>query len=178
MVKRLQEIKSDFRSSDGMSFPESFIATLKVGIAKKVAGSCDGILMNFCSPAYAGGVAKSVRESYGGNLEIACYLKTFFSKSTETATKLAINEFGNYDMLVHYHKMFEKRRRGRPHSYGEIFADLSGQATGNFSSKSRPEGTFRIRFKSSGRPELPFRACIHTLPPGKRSNSSSKPSRR
>jgi len=108
MVKRFQEIKRDFRSSDGMSFPESFVATLKIGIAKKVAGSCDGILMNFCSPVYAGGVAKSVREFYGGNLEIACYLKTFFSKSTETATKLAINEFENYDMLGHYHKMFEK----------------------------------------------------------------------
>jgi hypothetical protein len=107
MVKRLQEIKRDFRSSDGMLFPQSFVATLKIGIAKKVAGSCDGILMNFCSPAYAGGVAKSVRESYSGNLEIACYLKTFFSKSTETATKLAINEFENYNMLTHYHKMFE-----------------------------------------------------------------------
>ena len=108
MLERLQEIKSEFPSSDGMSFPETFIATLKVGIAKKVAGDCDGILMNFCSPGYAGRVAKSVSESYSGKLEIACYLKTFFSKSKETATKLAIDEFGNYDMLPHYHKMFER----------------------------------------------------------------------
>jgi hypothetical protein len=107
-VKRLQEMKSEFPDGDGVSFPESYIATLKIGIAKKVAGSCDGILMNFCSPGYAGKVAKSVRESYSGNLEIACYLKTFFSKSKEVATKLAIDEFGNYDMLGHYHKMFEK----------------------------------------------------------------------
>jgi luciferase-like monooxygenase len=108
MVKRLQEIRIEFPSSDGISFPESYIATLKVGIAKKVAGSCDGILMNFCSPGYAAGVVKGVRESHSGNLEMACYLKTFFSKSKETATKLAIDEFDNYNMLGHYHKMFEK----------------------------------------------------------------------
>jgi len=108
MVKRLLEIKSIFPKGDGALFPESYIATLKSGIARKVAGSCDGILMNFCSPGYAGKLVRNVRESYKGNLEVACYLKTFFSKSKETATKLAIAEFGNYDMLSHYHKMFEK----------------------------------------------------------------------
>jgi hypothetical protein len=107
-MQRLQEIKSEFPKRDGLTFPESFIATLKIGIAKKSAGNSDGILLNFCSPKYAGELAQNVIASFKGNLEIGCYLKTFFSKSKETATRLAIEEFAKYNSMGQYHKMFER----------------------------------------------------------------------
>src|SRR5271166_5022839 len=106
MMQRLSEIKNAFSKEGGISFPETYIATLKAGIAKRVAGSCDGILMNFCSANYAGEVASEVRQSYTASLEIGCYLKTFHSSSNEIATKLAVVEFANYNMLGQYHKMF------------------------------------------------------------------------
>jgi hypothetical protein len=49
-----------------------------------------------------------VRKSYSGKVETACYLKTFFSSSLESARKLAIEEFVKYNTLGHYHKMFEE----------------------------------------------------------------------
>jgi len=106
LLKRLEEIRKGF--SEGLiSFPESYVAALRAGIAKKAAGKSDGILLNFCPPGHAKAVVDSVLKSFSGKIETACYLKAFFSKSNESAKKLAIEEFVKYDMLGHYHKMFE-----------------------------------------------------------------------
>ncbi len=89
-------------------FQKADVATLRAGIARDVAGKCDGILMNFCPADFARTVVDSVRISFNGKLETACYLKVFYSKSEDAARRLAVEEFVKYDSLGHYHKMFEK----------------------------------------------------------------------
>ncbi len=107
LLQRLEEIRSGFKESS-IHFPESYVATLRVGIARQVAGKADGIILNFCPPEYATTVVGAVRKSYSGTLEVACYMKAFFSESEEAARRLAIAEFMRYDMLPQYHKMFER----------------------------------------------------------------------
>ncbi|MGA2875001.1 MAG: LLM class flavin-dependent oxidoreductase [Nitrososphaerales archaeon] len=104
MLQRLQNLRKDFGSS---AFPQVFIATLKTGIAKKVAGSSEGILLNFCTPEHARRVVASYKEAFSGSTEFACYLKVFYSKSDAVAKKLLVREFENYATLEQYRKMFE-----------------------------------------------------------------------
>jgi hypothetical protein len=105
LLKKLDELRSGFA---GVPFPESYIATLRQGIATKVAGKSDGLLLNFCPPKFASTVVEAVRRSFSGQVKTACYLKVFFSASDQVAKKLAIEEFVKYDLLAHYHEMFEK----------------------------------------------------------------------
>jgi alkanesulfonate monooxygenase SsuD/methylene tetrahydromethanopterin reductase-like flavin-dependent oxidoreductase (luciferase family) len=105
LIQRLEDIRAGFDSS--ITFPESYVAALRSGIARKSAGKSDGILLNFCPPGHAKSVVDSVRKSYNGKIETACYLKTFFSKSADQAKKLAIEEFVKYNTMGHYHRMFE-----------------------------------------------------------------------
>src|SRR5579872_3071253 len=107
LLAQLEEIRKNL-AENSVVLPETYIATLKVGIAREVAGKCDGIILNFCPPDYAMTLVDDVRKSFPGKLEVACYLKAFFSKSKEISTKLAIEEFVMYDSLPQYHKMFEK----------------------------------------------------------------------
>jgi len=107
LLARLEEIRSNLRERS-VTLPETYIATLKAGIAREVAGKCDGIILNFCPPEFAKTIVDGVKDSFSGKLEVACYLKVFYSKSKEQSTKLAINEFVMYDSLPQYHKMFEK----------------------------------------------------------------------
>jgi len=107
LIQRLDELRRDF-SLKSASFPESYVATLRSGIAKEVSGKCDGILLNFCPAEFAETVVEAVRKSFSGKLETACYLKAFLSESEVTASKLAVAEFVKYDSLAHYHKMFER----------------------------------------------------------------------
>ncbi len=106
LLGRLDEIRKEF-SNSSFHVPESYVATLRAGIAKRAAGRSDGILLNFCPPEHAKAVVESVRKSFSGKIETACYLKAFFSESFESAKKLAIEEFVKYDSMGHYHKMFE-----------------------------------------------------------------------
>jgi Luciferase-like monooxygenase len=108
MIQRLQELKDRFSSKDGIKFPEVYIAALKIGIAKRVAPFCSGVLLNFCSSGYAGSLVQGVRQSFAGPIEFACYLKVFFSRSQQVAQRLMIAEFGNYNTFPQYHKMFER----------------------------------------------------------------------
>ena len=106
LLQRLDELRSGFAGSE-YRFPETYIATLRPGIARRVAGKCDGIILNFCPPEFAKTVVSAVRESFDGKIEISCYLKVFYSNSEATAKKLAIEEFVKYNTIPHYHSMFE-----------------------------------------------------------------------
>jgi len=108
MIERLQGLRNKFSSGDGTTFPDVYIAALKVGIAKRVAPFCSGLLLNFCSAQYAGSVVQAVKQSFGGKIDFGCYLKVFFSKSESLAQKLMIQEFGNYNSIPQYHRMFER----------------------------------------------------------------------
>lgn len=107
LLERLDDIRTALKETDS-SYPECYIATLRPGIAKRVAGKCDGILMNFCPPQYAKGLVDALRKSFSGKLETACYLKVFYSPSDGTARKLGLEEFVKYNSLPQYHAMFEK----------------------------------------------------------------------
>ncbi|MGI0092455.1 MAG: LLM class flavin-dependent oxidoreductase [Nitrososphaerales archaeon] len=107
MLERLSSLRKNYSREGGTLFPKTFIATLKIGIARKVAGKSEGILLNFCSPKYAEKLVKDYRESFRGGTELACYLKVFFSKSDEVADRLLIEEFSGYATLGQYREMFE-----------------------------------------------------------------------
>ena len=89
-------------------FPQTFIATLRPGIARKVAGRSDGILLNFCLPEHATKVLNEYRK-VSGESEFACYLKVFYSGSEARARKLFVEEFEKYSTIPSYLKMFESQ---------------------------------------------------------------------
>lgn len=103
LLTRLKSLKSKFALGQ---FPSSFIATLKTGIVRKVAGHSDGILLNFCLPEYARKVLDEYRKA-AGKAEFACYLKVFFSESELKAKQLFVEEFEKYSKIPTYRKMFE-----------------------------------------------------------------------
>ncbi len=106
LFDKLDQLKRNFSQSP-IPFPESYVAALRSGMAKRAAGKSDGILLNFCPPDHARVVVDSLRKTFAGKIETACYLKTFFASSLEDARKLAIEEFVKYNTMGHYHKMFE-----------------------------------------------------------------------
>jgi hypothetical protein len=107
LLERIASLKNNFQKGGGAVFPKVFIATLKRGIARKVAGKSDGILLNFCSPDYAKSLIASYKQSFAGSAEFGCYLKVFYSKSKANANRLLIEEFKGYAQLPQYRKMFE-----------------------------------------------------------------------
>ena len=107
MLARLESVRKHFEklnSTMELKMPLTYIATLKLGIAKRVAGHSTGLLLNFCSPDYA----KRLIENVGrDDLDYACYLKVFYSRNQKIAEKLFVEEFAKYDSLPQYHAMFE-----------------------------------------------------------------------
>ena len=108
MLERLDGLKKGFEGfPQEVKRPEVYVATLKLGIAKRAAGKADGLLLNFCSPQHAAGITEAVRTERGGEIEFACYLKIFYSsQGTEVAQRLMLQEFLNYDSAPQYHEMF------------------------------------------------------------------------
>ncbi len=90
----------------GVKMPETFIATLRKGIAKAVVGHSDGILLNFCPPEHARDIIRSLGDARR-HLIVSCYLKIFYSRKEATANRMLIEEFVGYDQNPSYHKMFE-----------------------------------------------------------------------
>ena len=107
MLLRLKRIREDFANQAVAEFPSTYIATLRIGIAKIVAGHSDGILLNFCSAEYAKRLIESYKKSFAGNTDFACYLKVFYSKKDRLAEDLLVKEFENYSMIPHFSAMFE-----------------------------------------------------------------------
>ena len=110
MLGRLDATIERFRKlaeESSRKIPETFIATLRVGIAKVVAGHSDGILLNFCPPQYAGKLIKSIGNASGKRPTVSCYLKIFYSRSEETAKRMLVEELVSYNLNPSYHEMFK-----------------------------------------------------------------------
>ncbi len=108
MLQRLDELKERFgKFPREVKPPEIYVATLKLGIAKRAASKADGLLLNFCSPQHAARVIDAPKIEGDAGIEFACYLKIFYSsRSDEAARRLMVQEFLNYDSAPHYHEMF------------------------------------------------------------------------
>jgi hypothetical protein len=110
MLERVSELKQGFESfPSGVEPPKIFVATLKRTIAKRSAGKVEGLLLNFCSPQHVSSLIESLDPSERSNLELAIYLKIFYSsKNDGSAQKLMLQEFLNYDSAPQYHAMFSQ----------------------------------------------------------------------
>jgi alkanesulfonate monooxygenase SsuD/methylene tetrahydromethanopterin reductase-like flavin-dependent oxidoreductase (luciferase family) len=108
MLDRIEELDRLFQTFPaGVEAPEVYVAALKSGIAKRAIGKADGLLLNFCSPQHAKNLIETVTPQMAAQIEFACYLKIFYSsKNDETAQRLLVQEFLNYDSTVQYHEMF------------------------------------------------------------------------
>ena len=108
MLERLDELKKGFQGfPEGAKPPEIYVATLKLGIAKRAASNVDGLLLNFCSPKHAASVVEAVKAERRTRVDFGCYLKIFYSsQSDEAAQRLMLQEFLNYDSAPQYHEMF------------------------------------------------------------------------
>ncbi len=110
MLDRLQSAKKSFEKfaqGSPLKMPETYIATLRKGIAKAVNGHSDGILLNFCPPEHARQLVKSLSTGTNKRPTISCYLKIFYSRNEKTARRMLVEEFARYDQIPSYHKMFE-----------------------------------------------------------------------
>jgi alkanesulfonate monooxygenase SsuD/methylene tetrahydromethanopterin reductase-like flavin-dependent oxidoreductase (luciferase family) len=108
MLQRVDELKKEIQNFPGeIKPPEIYVATLKLGIAKRATAIADGLLLNFCSPKHAADLVAGVRAEREHGVEIACYLKIFFSSQSDAvAQRLMVQEFLNYDSVPQYHEMF------------------------------------------------------------------------
>jgi Luciferase-like monooxygenase len=136
MLKMVDEVKNAVPAAfkdRGVSSPDVFVAALRVGIAKRAIHHSDGLILNFCSPEYAGNLVKNLRSSVGSaridSKTLVCYLKIFYSKDEKRAKRLLIEEFANYDANPQYHDMFVK----------DGVADDIRSASRSLSSKGSPE---------------------------------------
>ena len=110
MLQRLDELKKTFQGfPQGVNPPTVYVAALRLGIAKRAAGKADGLLLNFCSPEHAAKIVAGVRSERDLGIDLACYLKIFYSsQGDESAQRLMLQEFLNYDSTPQYHEMFEQ----------------------------------------------------------------------
>jgi alkanesulfonate monooxygenase SsuD/methylene tetrahydromethanopterin reductase-like flavin-dependent oxidoreductase (luciferase family) len=108
ILQRLEELKKAFGGfPQGVRPPEIYVAALKLGIAKRAASMADGLLLNFCSPQHASKLVEAARVERSERIDFACYLKIFYSsQSDESAQRLMLQEFLNYDSAPQYHEMF------------------------------------------------------------------------
>jgi alkanesulfonate monooxygenase SsuD/methylene tetrahydromethanopterin reductase-like flavin-dependent oxidoreductase (luciferase family) len=108
LLQRLDDLKKAFQGfPQGVNPPEVFVAALKLGIAKRAASKADGLLLNFCSPKHAAEIAEEVKVERREGIDLACYLKIFYSsQSDESAQRLMLQEFLYYDAIPQYHETF------------------------------------------------------------------------
>jgi len=108
LLQRLDDLKKAFGGfPQGVKPPEIYVATLKQGIAKRAASIADGLLLNFCSPQHASKLVEAARVERRERIDFACYLKIFYSsQDLESAQRLMLEEFLNYDSTPQYHEMF------------------------------------------------------------------------
>jgi alkanesulfonate monooxygenase SsuD/methylene tetrahydromethanopterin reductase-like flavin-dependent oxidoreductase (luciferase family) len=165
MMAKLESIRNNFgkmTNSPGLEMPETYVATLRSGIARKVAGKSEGILLNFCSPEYAKKVVHELStEHKSRQIDFACYLKVFYARDQRTADRLLIEEFARYDSIGHYHEMFGK--------YGVDLDIQRAKETLKADKASIPNSLLRISLSNPSVTELKnyvdnFREAGITLP--------------
>ncbi|OLE91905.1 MAG: hypothetical protein AUF79_01655 [Crenarchaeota archaeon 13_1_20CM_2_51_8] len=108
MLQRLEDLKKAFGGfPQGVKPPEIYVAALKLGIAKRAASKANGLLLNFCSPQHASKLVEAAGGERSEGIDFACYLKIFYSsQGLESAQRLMLQEFLNYDSTPQYHEMF------------------------------------------------------------------------
>lgn len=114
MLDRLHSTRNSFeklaRGLEHLKMPETFIATLRKGIARTVLGHTEGILLNFCPPEYAHDLITSLREVTNRLPTVSCYVKVFYSRNEDKAKRMLVEEITSYNQNPNYHKMFESAR--------------------------------------------------------------------
>lgn len=83
-----------------------YAAALKEGMARKVAGITDGIILNFSTFSHAGRMSR-IFKSRGGKT-VFSYLKIFISWNMERAVEMAWEELVKYSSMPQYASLFEK----------------------------------------------------------------------
>src|SRR3989442_7696221 len=108
VLQRVDDLKKAFGGfPQGVKPPEIYVAALKLGIAKRAASKANGLLLNFCSPQHASKLVEAARIARVEGIDLACYLKIFYSsQGLESAQRLMLQEFLNYDSTPQYHEMF------------------------------------------------------------------------
>src|SRR5438876_1325794 len=108
VLQRVDDLKKAFGGfPQGVKPPEIYVAALKLGIANRAASKADGLLLNFCSPQHASKLVEAARVERVEGIVFACYLKIFYSlQGPESAQRLMLQEFLNYDSTPQYHEMF------------------------------------------------------------------------
>jgi alkanesulfonate monooxygenase SsuD/methylene tetrahydromethanopterin reductase-like flavin-dependent oxidoreductase (luciferase family) len=139
-ITRMLTVVDEVKNAVPMAFkgrgvfpPEVFVAALRLGIAKRAIRHSDGLILNFCSPEYAGNLVRNLRSGVGSSVvdsrTLVCYIKIFYSKDEKKAKRLLIEEFANYDANPQYHDMFVQ----------DAVADDIRSASRSLSSKGSPE---------------------------------------
>src|SRR5207247_8889539 len=105
---KLDDLKKDFRAfPEGVEPPETYVATLRLGIARRAVGKTDGLLLNFCSPQHAAGLTEVVKPQLVSSIEFACYLKVFYaSEGDAAARRRLVQEFLTHDPTPPDHETF------------------------------------------------------------------------
>ena len=108
VLRRLDDLKKAFGEfPQRVKPPEIYVAALKLGIARRAAVKANGLLLNFCSPQHASKLVEAARVQRSEGIDFACYLKIFYSsQGLESAQRLMLEEFLNYDSTPQYHEMF------------------------------------------------------------------------
>ncbi len=128
MLDHLRLARESFEKFSGefarVKMPETFIATLRKGIAKAVAGRSDGILLNFCTPEHARDVINSLGDARQ-RMIVSCYLKIFYSRNEGNANRMLMEEFVGYNENPSYHKMFKSAGVAREIERAKLSLDSS-----------------------------------------------------
>lgn len=117
---------------------EIYAAALKEGIARKVAGTVDGIILNFSTFSHANRMARIFKN--GGGKTVFSYLKIFISWTRERAENMAKEEFIKYSTMPHYTSLFNSEK---------LFTGLSEGVTGNNMKVLQEKGVLLINPSSS-----------------------------
>jgi alkanesulfonate monooxygenase SsuD/methylene tetrahydromethanopterin reductase-like flavin-dependent oxidoreductase (luciferase family) len=105
-IKRFVNVINSIRSTNAGL--EIYAAALREKIARMVAGTADGIILNFSTFSHANRMARTFKS--GGGKIVFSYLKIFVSWSRERAENLAKEEFIKYSNLPQYASLFEKEK--------------------------------------------------------------------
>jgi len=88
----------------GSTKPVVVYSALRQGMYRAALSGADGVLFNFCSPAYL----RRLLDKYPPRPSFltAVYIKAFYSENSALAKKMLVEEFRRYAQYPHYARMF------------------------------------------------------------------------